>query len=70
MYFTDEQCKIDGKTSHNYEVHILPLQIVVFQLNTTKRPSSVPNDTQDILEENFPMNPESVDTKYSMLKKC
>lgn len=30
MYFTDEQCKIDGKTSHNYEVHILPLQTTVF----------------------------------------
>ena len=30
MYFTDEQCKIDDKTSHNYEVHILPLQTTVF----------------------------------------
>lgn len=61
IYFTDEQCKIDGKSSHNYEIHILPLQTALFQLNTTKQPSSGLNDPQDILEENFPMNPESVD---------
>ena len=59
MYFTDEQCKIDGKSSHNYDVQILPLQTSVFY--TTKQHSSGPSDPQDILEENFPMNPKSVD---------
>lgn len=25
MHFTDEQCKVDGKSSHKYEIQILHL---------------------------------------------